>query len=253
MTRPAAYSLLLAVSAIALGAGTIEPPARAQQGHRFAEAEIFVELNNTDGDLGLHASIDGETWTELEIEGPGDRSLLSLFSRGQLRKQGLTQLAFESAEPTFDELDPADFFQRFPEGKYQIEGRTPNRGKVTGTARLSHVLAAAPGNVTVSGEPAAESCDAEPLPTVSAPVTIKWDPVTQSHPELGRTGPIEISRYQLFVEREGVELSLDLPPDVTEFVVPTGVTDLGNEFKFEIIARTTAGNNTAIESCFRLQ
>jgi hypothetical protein len=59
--------------------------------------------------------------------------------------------------------------------------------------------------------------------------------------------------YQLFVEREGVKLSLDLPPSITEFEVPTAITALGTEFKFEIIARTTRGNNTAIESCFEVQ
>jgi hypothetical protein len=62
-----------------------------------------------------------------------------------------------------------------------------------------------------------------------------------------------LSRYQLFVEGEDVNLSLDLPPTVTEFEIPAGVTDLGTEFKFEIIVRTAAGNNTAIESCFRVQ
>jgi hypothetical protein len=31
------------------------------------------------------------------------------------------------------------------------------------------------------------------------------------------------------------------------------VTDMDNEFKFEIIAQTTAGNNTAVESCFLVQ
>jgi hypothetical protein len=40
---------------------------------------------------------------------------------------------------------------------------------------------------------------------------------------------------------------------VTEFEVPTSVTAPGGQFKFEIIARTTAGNNTAIESCFVAQ
>jgi hypothetical protein len=34
---------------------------------------------------------------------------------------------------------------------------------------------------------------------------------------------------------------------------PTAGTDLGDEFKFEIIVRTTAGNNTAAESCFAVQ
>jgi hypothetical protein len=117
-------------------------------------------------------------------------------------------------------------------------------------AFLSHVLAAPPRSVTVGGVAAAENCNAPILPVVSAPVTIDWDPVTASHPELGKPGPVKVSRYQLFVEREGVKLSLDLPPDVTEFEVPPGLTRLGDEFKFEIIVRTAAGNNTAIESCF---
>jgi hypothetical protein len=37
---------------------------------------------------------------------------------------------------------------------------------------------------------------------------------------------------------------------VTEFEVLADVIALGNEFKFEIIARTASGNNTAIENCF---
>ncbi|UCD82196.1 MAG: hypothetical protein JSW26_12455, partial [Desulfobacterales bacterium] len=28
----------------------------------FDEAKLFFELNNTDGDLGIHALIDGEAW-----------------------------------------------------------------------------------------------------------------------------------------------------------------------------------------------
>ena len=242
--------LLLVALTIAGASGATA--ARQGQPLRFAEAELFVELNDTDDDLGLHASIDGQTWTSLAVEGPGDRRLLSLLSLGRLRAQGLTQLAFESAEPTFEELDPAAFFRRFPEGRYEIEGTTPGGQEIESTAVLSHVLAAPPSNVTVSGVAAAESCDAE-LPVVSAPVVIKWDPVTSSHPDVGKPGPVRIRRYQLFVEREGVKLSLDLPPTVTEFEVPTGITDLGRQFKFEIIARTTANNNTAVESCFTLQ
>ncbi len=242
---------LLTIAFFPEGAWT--PAARAQPSQGFSEAEIFVELNDTDGDLGLHASIDGGPWTVLEIEGPGDRQLLNIISSGPMRAQGLTQLFFESAEPSFDQLDPADFFRRFPEGRYEIEGLTQGLGTIVASAVLSHVLAAPVANVLVSGVPAAESCDADLLPTVNAPVVIQWDPVAQSHPEIGRKGPVKISRYQFFVEREGVKLSLDLPPTVTEFEVPTGVTDLGKAFKFEIIARTTAGNNTAIESCFLLQ
>jgi hypothetical protein len=225
-------------------------PAQMQRQQRFDEAELFFELNDTDGDLGIHASIDGGPWTELQIEGPGDRTLLDIFSRSRLRTQGLTQLSFESAEPPFDELAPADFFRRFPEGRYEIEGRAQDGREIESTAALSHVLAAPPENILVSGARAAENCDAEMLPMVAPPVVIDWDPVTESHPEIGKRGRIRVSRYQLFVEREGVKLSLDLPPNVTQFEVPAGVTSLGKSFKFEIIVRTTTGNNTAVESCF---
>jgi hypothetical protein len=247
-TRPSVLfvAFVIGSASVAISARQGQPPLR------FAEAELFLELNHTDSDLGLHASIDGQTWTSLGIEGPGDRRLLNLLSLGRLRAQGLTQLAFESAEPTFEELDPGAFFRRFPEGRYEIEGTTPDGQEIESTAVLSHVLAAPPSNVAVSGVAAAENCDAV-LPVVSAPVVITWDPVTRSHPEVGKRGPVKIRRYQLFVEGEGVRLSLDLPPTVTEFEVPIGITDLGTEFKFEIIARTTTNNNTAVESCFKLR
>jgi hypothetical protein len=219
----------------------------------FEVAELFFELNDTDGDLGIHAEIDGGPWTSLEIEGPGELKLLSIIGKSRLRAQGLTQLAFESAEPPFDELDPADFFRRFPEGKYEIEAIRQGGGTFASTVQLSHVLAAPPNHITVGGQPAADDCDADPLPEVDAPVLINWDPVTRSHPEIGRAGRVRISRYQLFVESETGKLSVDLPPSKTEYEVPFSAADRGQVFKFEIIARTTTGNNTAIESCFRLK
>jgi hypothetical protein len=247
-SRLQSWIAVLAVAGIAVtavsGAQTTSP-------RRFSQAEIFLELNDTDGDLGLHAAIDGETWTRLEIEGPGELPLLDLISRGRLRAQGLTQLAFESAEPPFDELSPARFFRRFPEGRYEIEARAQDGAEIEAVATLSHVLAAPPDNVLVSGLPAAEDCDAV-LPQVHPPVVIDWDPVTTSHPDIGRKGPVTIAKYQLFVEGPGAMLSLDLRPSVTRVELPPLVTSRGKEFKFEIIARTTRGNNTAIESCFRI-
>src|SRR5687768_1192152 len=92
---------------------------------RLSEAQVFLELNDTDEDLGIHASIDGEAWTSLKIIGPGGL-LLDIFTREGFRTQGLTQLSFESAEPPFDELSPARFFRRFPEGRYAISAKTLN-------------------------------------------------------------------------------------------------------------------------------
>ena len=244
--------LPLVTAALLVSAAAFVPDAGAERRQHFSVAELFFELNDTDGDLGIHAFIDGEPWTDLEIERPDDGRLLNIISRGMLRTQGLSAMSFESAEPSFDELAPPIFFRRFPEGRYEIEGRAQGGGTIESIAILSHVLAAPPENILVSGTPAAENCDAEPLPTVSAPVVIDWDPVTQSHPEIGKRGRIRVSRYQFFLEGEGVNLGLDLPPTVTEFEIPVGLTKQGQTYKFEIIVRTNTGNNTAVESCFRV-
>jgi len=120
--------MLLTIALVAAGTAWMPAAAQPEEPPQFSEAEIFFELNDTDGDLGIHGSIDGDPWLDLEIEGPGDRRLLNIFSQGRLRTQGMTQLFFESAEPPFDELDPAEFFRRFPEGRYTIEGRAQEGG-----------------------------------------------------------------------------------------------------------------------------
>ena len=135
LTRHRRLLPMALIVALALLLGAAPLTAWAQQGDEedddmgdeipFDEAELFFELNNTDGDLGIHASIDGEPWKRLSIEDPNGRRILKIGASGRLRSQGLTQLFFESAEPVFAELSPATFFARFPEGIYEIEGRTP--------------------------------------------------------------------------------------------------------------------------------
>ncbi len=223
----------------------------------FDEARIFLELNDTDGDLGIHGFVDGDAWSQLEIESPDEREQLRITSKGSLRRHGLTELFFESDEPSFpDELTLAEFFERFPAGDWEISGVTTEGDELESVVELSHVLAAPPGGVRVNGQASAANCDAVPLPSVIAPVTIRWEAVTQSHPTIGDAGSVEIVQYQLVVEDEEDEFplfSVDLPPNVTEFELPEDFTALGEVFKFEIIARTATGNQTAVESCFEMQ
>lgn len=222
----------------------------------FDEAQLFFELNHTDGDLGIHGLVDGDAWKRLEIEDPNEREMLNVWLSGRLRKHGLTEIFFESAEPTFDELPPAKFFRRFPAGPYEISGVTLEGQELESVVEISHVMPAPPDDILLSGVAAAENCDADPLPQVSVPVTISWDPVTTSHPDVGASGKVNIAQYQLVVEREEptlLVLSVDLPPEVTSFELPESFTALGDAFKFEILARDENGNRTAVESCFELQ
>jgi len=222
----------------------------------FDEASIFLELNHTDGDLGIHAFVDGDAWAQLEIESPNEREQLKIMAKGSLRRHGLTELFFESDEPKFpDDLTLDEFFARFPAGEWEISGVTTEGDELESLVELSHVLAAPPANVMVNDQPAAESCDVRPLPVVREPVTIRWDTVTLSHPTVGEPGLVVVDRYQLIVERGEEELtfSVDLPPDVTSFALPEDLTALADEFKFEIIVRTDTGNQTAVESCFEIE
>jgi hypothetical protein len=262
MTRHARSIWLAAAGAIALaisvgtpGDGASAQSPRGKEEIPFDEASIFFELNDTDGDLGIHALVDGDAWKFLGIRDTNGRPMLGVSVKGILKKQGLTELFFESDEPSFDELTPEEFFERFPAGEYEISGRTLDGEKLESTVEVSQVMPAPPGNIQLSGVPAAENCDVVPLPAVATPVVIDWDPVVSSHPEIGETGAVEVAKYQLVVEREEPELlvlSVDLPSDVTSFEVPEDFTDLGEEFKFEIIVRAETGNQTAVESCFEL-
>lgn len=225
----------------------------------FEESELFIELNDTDGDLGIQAFVDGGPYRKLKIIGQNNHPLLIINNISSLALQGLTELFFESSEPSFDDLSPEEFFERFPEGEYDFEGRTLDNMKIEGDADFTHVLPAPPANVNVSGIPAAEDCDALELPLINTaidPVLIDWDEVTESHPDIGVSDPnIEITGYKVVVEREEPELlvfSVDLPPGVTEIEIPSGFIALGEEFKFEIQTTEASGNITSIETCFEV-
>lgn len=250
----------------------------------FDEARLFFELNDTDGDLGIHGKVDGDEWKYLEIEDPHDRRMLNIRVQGRLKRQGLTELFFESAEPTFDELDPDKFFRRFPQGEYDIEGVTLDGEERESEVYLSHVIPAAPGGVKVNGVDAAEDCDADlPLIDPTGGVVISWDPVTMSHAAkhgddgLGIDGVIDVRYYEVVVEIDESDFKsvANLPPVITEWTLPEDFFELSEEgeYKFEILVRTNVydavgdpvlleidgeedqplpGNKSAVESCFEV-
>lgn len=171
------------------------------------EVEIYFELNNTDGDLGIHSVVDGGPWTHLVYEDLNGRTLMEIQLRGSLANQGLTEIFFESAEPTFDELSPADFFARFPGGTYSVEGVTIDGEQVEGEAELSQVMPAAPV-IFIGANPtsASEGCADDPANDIAASLDVSGglpvarDPVVSHHPDIGVAGEIEVEQYQLVFE-----------------------------------------------------
>ena len=70
-----------------------------------------------------------------------------------------------------------------------------------------------------------------------------------------------IHNYQVVIEVElevdgeefVSELSILLPPGLTSMTVPEEFLGLGDEFKYEVLAREASFNQTAVESCFAVE
>ena len=225
----------------------------------FDEAYIFFELNDTDGDLGIHGKVDGDAWKWVAIEGPDERRVMYVLTRGGVRRQGLTELFFESAEPTFDELDPEDFFARFPEGEYEWEGRTLDYEEIEGETYLSHVIPAAPVVAKVGGVRKNPGFDDEgdkecweDVRITRRGVLIDWDPVTESHFDkwsngaeplpgeekipLGDSGDLEdLAYYEFVAEIDDTEYKSTalIPPNITQWIVPRDFIRLARSITVE--------------------
>lgn len=269
------YLLAPALMTAALTVGVSIPDARSEPTSPFEVAEVFFELNDTDKDLGIHAKIDGEPWANLSIEyDPTGTEILYVENSANLLLQGLTEFFFESAEPPFEELSPLDFFDRFPEGIYEVGGLSVTGGVLESKTRLTHVMPAPPDGIVVSGtpiNPGEIDCDEGAIPAVfreaDGTVAVSWNPVTMSHPDADGGGAavqppvaVKIVNYEVALEVtqkiKGKEFDsafdVILPPSQTAMSVPSEFLDLGNEFKIEILAREESFNQTAIESCFEL-
>ncbi len=263
-----ALVLPLACGALVTTAAAHDRGYHSKPSEPFDEAFIFFELNNTDGDLGIHAKVDGGPWKGVQLYDRNYRRLMSIRTSGRLWKQGVTELFFESAEPPFDELSPETFFRRFPPGTYRVHGWSMEGKKLRSETEITHAMPA-PAVAYVNGNDMVEVCDDEDedfdeslLEIVGPDVTISWDPVVSSHPDLGVMPPVavEIHNYEVVVETEievgGEEFatvfSVLLPPDQTSMTVPAEFLALSDEFKYEVLARESSYNQTAVESCFIL-
>ena len=215
----------------------------------FDEAHLFFELNDTDGDLGIHGKIDGDEWKSIRIENPNERVIMNVSARGKLRRQGITELFFESAEPTFDELSPDVFFDRFPAGTYEVEGITTDGEEIESETELTHLIPAAPEALLNGMEPD-EECSLEF--DRDDDVVISWPSVTSSHATLGVPGVPTVVNYEVVVEIDDTpwKAGAILPPELTSFEVPDEILLLGHEIKFEVLVREESYNQSAMESCF---
>jgi hypothetical protein len=190
----------------------------------FAKLQLFFEFNSTDNDLGVQVLLDGEEWKRLAAFDPRDREILDIEADGRLERLGLTELFFESAEPS-----PPEVLALFPAGTYRFMGRTLGNDRLVGTATLSHDLAPVP------------SFRAFNSPVNRNNFVIEWNPVSG------------IAGFQLIIANEvsGLTMTVDLRSSVTSLKVPPTFLQPNTEYKAEILAIAENGNKTITERTFR--
>lgn len=203
---------------------------------KLEEAEFFIEYNASDRDAGVQAFLDGDGWDWVEIYNPAGKKIYRFNVDNAAKKIGITELFFESSEPSFDILPFAELLKMYPQGKYEFIGQTVEGEKFESKTTFSHMIPAAP---VVS--PKAHSV-VDPKNTV-----IRWEPVTK--PE-----GIEIVSYQVTVERHNPLRVLDvqnLPPTARKMQIPADFLEYDTPYQFEVLAKEESGNQTITVGFFR--
>lgn len=213
----------------------------------LSAAQIRIEVNATDGDAGIQIFVDGEGWATLEVFDPNGAKVVEVFAKNNAEQQGITELFFESAEPSFEDQTLEELFFLFPAGMYKFEAMTDEGQKLTGKANFTHAIPAGPEIISPEE---GEVLDA------GSPVVISWEHVTDPFP--GTDLAVNVVAYQIIVEQikpPSVHrvFSMTVPAATTQVTLPAELIQANGEYKFEVLAIEAGGNQTISESTFKTQ
>ncbi len=234
MTKHTRLVAVLSAAAIPLAlAATVPLQPSGGGGLTFEISRLFIEYNASGNDLGFHTFIDGEDWVKLRIVRPDGETVFEVEGDEGYEDLGLTELFFEGAEPSLDDVPLDELFDLFPEGKYKICGKTVDGDKITGTAKLTHAVPDAPEVFAQVGKPDF--------------LEISWSPVTGTPPGFPNK-KITIVGYQVIVG----SFQVTVPGSATQVTVsPEYVKSLApGTHDFEVLAIEAGGNQTITEGEF---
>lgn len=241
-------SKLVRLTAIAAMASISAMLGGANAQIEFSKHDIYFELNATDGDVGLHGILDGDSRAWAKITGPGGTfDVIRAISNQDSPEFGMTELFFESNEPPLSERSFQELITLFPPGTYRFAGRTTANEVLFGSDRLSARMPCPPV-VSVATNNKGE-------------VTISWQlRAGRYNPDTAvcaASNPVAAAFVQAFFSIENEEtgfsrsFSVDLSPTTTEVEVPEeifeGVDLDAVDAKAEVIVVAPDSNRTAIE------
>jgi hypothetical protein len=216
-------------------------------GRKINHANLFIEDNAGDGDIGVHGYFDDHGWTELCVFDPAGDLILHVLPKGRMGDLGIAGVFFESREPVYADWDYPALKEAWPEGNYALRATGSDGELLNGAALFATVLPTMPQIVSPTTVPEPEDV---PLPVVPvADLKVEWQPVTTSQD--GR--PIVIRAYQVWVNKENHDdengfstpnFDVHVGPDTTSFVIPGAFFDPASIYEIEVVAIEESGNQT---------
>ncbi len=204
----------------------------------FKASKLIIEFNATAEDIGVQMFLDADPWKTINIIDPNGRLIFEVDGRGNVRRLGMTELFFESHEPSINDLSIPEFLALFPEGEYTFIGRNTAGDTLVGKVPFSHLF---PDGPSIIGPKKKDVVD--PQNTV-----IRWDPVVTP-------AGIEIDQYEVIVEGGEPERHFDVfvPGSATSLTVSPEFLEPGTKYIFEVLAIDKNGNQTISEGAFKTQ
>jgi hypothetical protein len=190
----------------------------------FDDAQVFFELNTTDNDMGFQVFLDAEGWKRVSLTDPEGRRVFGLQADTKLAQIGITELRFESAEPS-----PAEVRSRFPAGQYTFRGETVEGVTLVSRASLSQRLLSAPTFSPRNGQLVDQ-----------ANTVVRWN-----------APGAEMVEVIIEQDELGHVFDVTLSGSTTSLTVPPQFLRRGREYKIEILSIAENGNRTIAESTFR--
>ena len=101
-------------------------------GREINHANLFIEDNAGDGDIGVHGYFDDHGWTELCVFDPAGVLILQVSPQGRMGDLGIAGVFFESREPEYAEWDFAALKAAWPKGRYSLRAQGQDGELLTG-------------------------------------------------------------------------------------------------------------------------
>jgi hypothetical protein len=198
--------------------------ANAAAAEPFEIAEAFFELNLTDNDMGFQVFLDAEGWKRVNLTDPEGRRVFGINAEGGLGEIGITELRFESAEPS-----PPEVRSRFPAGQYILRGET-----VEGAQLLSRI------NVSQRMLPRPTFSPRDGQLVDKDNVVVRWN-----------APGAEMVEVIIEQDELGHVFDVIVSSSTTRLTVPPQFLRQGREYKIEILSIAESQNRTIVESTFR--